>query len=69
MRPQKNGVRLEVRIPKDDAIDEIINDAELDFLDYAARQKRYRIKLSENDFKNKKETIVDLMKRAFNAYP
>lgn len=69
MRPQKNGVRLEVRIPKDDAIDKIINDAELDFLDYAARQKLYRIKLSENDFKNKKETIVDLMKRAFNAYP
>ncbi len=67
IRPRKNGILLEIRLPKDDAIDEIISNAELDFLDYAARQNRYRIKLSANDFENKKDVIIDLMERAFRA--
>ncbi len=67
MRPKRNSMRLEIRLPKDEVIDEIINNAELDILDYDARWKRYRIKLSKNDFTDKKEIIANLVTRAFEA--
>ncbi len=71
IRPRKNGIRLEVRLSKNDDVDEIIDNAELDLIDYIVLKKRYCIKLSKKDFENKKkkEVIIDLMERAFNAYP
>ena len=67
MRPQKSSMRLEIRHPKDDTVDEIINNAELDILDYDSRWKNYRIRLSAKDLTEKSDTISDLLARAFNA--
>jgi hypothetical protein len=37
MRPQKNGMRLEISLPKTEETDEIITSSDLDMLDYDKR--------------------------------
>ena len=66
MRPRKSGMLLESRIPKDEALDEIIDSAELDILDYDTRWGAYRIKLSSGDLDKKKDTISFLLKEAYD---
>ena len=68
MRPQKKGMRLEVKIPKDMEVDAIIHLAELDILDYDTRWGTYRLKLSEEDLAEKKVTISSLLKRAYELF-
>lgn len=63
-RPQKNALRLEIRLPQTEEIDALIESAELDVLDYDKRWGRYRIKLTEVDIKEKEEILVQLMKEA-----
>lgn len=63
-RPQKNALRLEIRLPQTEEIDALIESAGLDVLDYDKRWGRYRIKLTEVDIKEKEETLVQLMKEA-----
>lgn len=64
-RPQKNALRLEIRLPKDDEIDGIISDADLDMLDYDNRWRNYRLKLTADDISNKKEVIKSLLVQAY----
>ena len=64
-RPQKNVIRLEVRIPKSDEMDQKIESNELDILDYDAKWGRYRIKLSKDQIQRKKDFLGEIMKLAF----
>lgn len=48
-RPQKNGIRLEVRLKKSDDFEENLNDLGLDLMDYDTKWERYRIRLSKDD--------------------
>jgi hypothetical protein len=65
-RPQKNAIRLEISLPQVEEFDAIIETAELDILDYDKRFGNYRIKLTESDLDAKKETLIQLMKRALD---
>ena len=67
MRPQKNGMRLEIRLPKEEATDNIISAADLDVLDYDSRWSSYRIKLTDETIKSKQEVLSNLMSAAFDA--
>lgn len=67
MRPQKSGMRLEIRLPKDEATDDIISTADLDVLDYDSRWSSYRIKLTDETIKTKQEVLSKLMNAAFDA--
>lgn len=67
MRPQKNNLRLEISLPKDEQYDEIISSAELDMLDYDKRWAKYRIRLSDKDIKDKEDVLLDLLKLAYEA--
>ncbi len=64
-RPQRNALRLEIRLPKSDVADEVIAHAELDMLDYDARWSSYRLRLSEQDIVAKRYTLNRLLKEAF----
>ena len=68
MRPQKKGMRLEVKIPKDEGFDEIVDATELDVLDYDNRGGTYRIKLSAEDLAKKKDMISSLLSIAYEFY-
>lgn len=64
-RPQRNIMRLEVRIQKSIKIEEKIESVGLDMLDYDTRWGRYRIKLSEGDIKKNRDFLVELLKLAY----
>jgi predicted transport protein len=64
-KPQKNALRLEIRLQQTENTDEIITDSELDFLDYDKRWGRYRLKLTEQDILDKEETLMLLLKQAY----
>ena len=68
MQPQRRGMRLEVKIPKDDAVNKIIDAAELDFMGYDKHFGTYKIKLFAEDLTKKKDTISFLLKMAYDLF-
>ncbi|MDA2919911.1 hypothetical protein MYX76_10530 [Desulfobacterota bacterium AH_259_B03_O07] len=61
-RPQKNGLRLEVRLKKSDEIENKLNEAGLDLMDYDTKWGRYRIRLTKQDVKKNEESLKILLK-------
>lgn len=65
-RPQKSGMRLDIKIPQDEAIDQLMADSDIDVLEYEKRWGSYRLKLTETDIKSKEDVLADLLKKAFD---
>ncbi len=65
-RPQKNALRLEIRLPQEEEYDRIISESDLDMLDYDKRWGNYRFRLSEEDIEKHRNTIKDLMVKAYD---
>ena len=63
-RPKKNNMRLELKLPKSDDIDQIMENNELDDMGYDARWKAYRIRLTKDEIKKKENILIDLLQRA-----
>ncbi len=63
-RPQKNAIRLELRIKRSEEIENQMSDKGIDLMDYT-KWGRYRIRLSKSDFKEHGEFITGLLKRAY----
>lgn len=59
-RPQKNSIRVEPRLKKRDEIEQKIEAAGLDVLDYDNRWNRYRIRLGKGDVKKHAELLQEL---------
>ena len=66
MRPQRSAVRLEIGLPRTTETDSLIENTDLDFLDYDARWKKYRLKLTKKDLDTNRELILELMKTAYD---
>ena len=64
-RPKKTRLNLEIKLPKSDEIDAIIEEHELDALEYRSRWGQYNISISEDEIRHKRDTIKRL---AFLAY-
>jgi hypothetical protein len=64
-RPKKDWIRLEPRLEQSDEIQNVLDEAGLDVMDYDTRWGRYRIRLSKGDIKKHEQTIKDLLKRAY----
>lgn len=67
-RPQKNSIRVEPRLKKDDVIEQKIEAAGLDVIDYDSRWSRYRIRLAKGQIKNHIETLRDLFSTAYKEF-
>lgn len=65
-RPQKTALRLEIRLPQTEETEEIISNTGLDILDYDKRWGSYRLKLTEKDILEKKDTLSLLLKQAYD---
>ena len=50
-RPQKTSVKLEVRLPRCDEVDAMLEEAEIETLEYSSRWARYRIQVTEKNLK------------------
>lgn len=56
-RPAKAFIRFEPRLERSDAMQEQLETAGLDVMDYDERWGRYRIRLTPNDWKKHRETV------------
>lgn len=65
-RPKKKFVRIDLRLSKDPQVEERIEDAGLDLMEYS-RSGRMRIKLTKEDIKQHKEFLSELLKAAYTA--
>lgn len=65
-RPQKNGLRLEVRLKKAEQIEEKFNDLGLDLMDYDVKWGRYRIRLVIDDIKKHADFLKELLQDAYS---
>lgn len=63
-RPQKNSLRLEPRLQRTDEIEEKLEAAGLDVMDYDKKWSRYRIRLSKGDIKKHAEFLTNLLRSA-----
>lgn len=63
-RPKKNYMRLELRLPKAEDIDQLIEANELDEMGYDNRWGNYRIRLTKDDIKKKQSVLRDLLEKA-----
>lgn len=65
-RPKKEWLRLEARLSKSEEIEKKLEDTGLDVMDYDARWRRYRLRLTREDVTKHKELITELMRRAWD---
>ena len=63
-RPQKSSVKLEVRLPKSDEIDSLLNEADIETLEYSSRWARYRIRVTDADLDKNSELLRGLIVEA-----
>jgi predicted transport protein len=64
-RPKKSYLNLELKIPQSDAIDEKIESAGLETLEYNKRWGQYRLRLTQEDIRSKAETLKELAHSAY----
>ncbi|HKZ02524.1 MAG TPA: hypothetical protein VJ180_09810 [Pyrinomonadaceae bacterium] len=65
-RPQKNSIRVEPRLTKNEEIEQKIEAAGLDVMDYDNRWSRYRIRLGKGEAKKHAEILSYLFSAAHN---
>jgi predicted transport protein len=60
-RPKKSFLRLELKLPKTQEVDEIIEKNEFDEMDYLTKWSRYRIRINPGDINKNKTILNDLL--------
>lgn len=63
-KPRKNSLNIELRLEKSTEIDEKLDEAKVELLDYDPKWKRYRIRLDKNEIKKHEELLNELLKLA-----
>ena len=63
-RPQKTFLRIEPRLPRTEEMQERLDKAGLDVMDYEERWGRYRIRLAKGDTKRHAEFLTELLAEA-----
>ena len=64
-KPRKSGVIMELRIEQSAEIQESLDEAKLDTLDYDKKWKRYRIRLDKSDITKNQDLLIELLKRSY----
>lgn len=65
-RPQKQLTRMEIRLNKNQEVDEFIANSGIELLDFSPRNNRYRINLKHGDVSKHKETLIKLFKKSLD---
>jgi len=67
-RPQKNSIRVEPRLTKNEEIEQKIEAAGLDVMEYHNRSSRYRIRLGKGEAKKHAEILLALFSAAHKEF-
>ena len=65
LRPRRQHIGLNIKLPQSQDVDEKIEASSLDALEYNAR-RGYRLRLSPEDVRGKQEALKELMKLAYD---
>lgn len=68
LRAQKQALRVDVRLPRDDATEARLEEVGLDVLEYSVRTRRYPIRLSKGDITKHKELLTELLGQAYEEF-
>ena len=63
-RPKKKFMQLDVKLPKADEVDKIIDDNDLDDMGYVSNWSIYRIRVNRDDLENKRDVLENLIQLA-----
>ena len=64
-KAKKSSMLLEIRLKQSPEIQEKLDDAKLDTMDYENKWGRYRIRVDKNDITKNKELLKELMKQSY----
>lgn len=64
-KPQKSGMKLEIRLPRLDEVDSLIEESGMAMLDYENRWGQYRLKLQQVDIEEHSDTLRELLEQAY----
>lgn len=65
IRPQKENLRLDIKIMKTDETDRLIDESGIELLDYNGREGRYRIIIRKEQVQKHRDTLIQLLKLAY----
>ncbi len=65
MRPKKMAIRVEPKLKKSDEIEEKLENAGLDLLEYSTRHNRYRIRLTKAELSKHTELLQSLFLQSY----
>jgi predicted transport protein len=64
-KPKKNNLRLEMRLERSEELEQRLDEAGLDVMEYDRRSGRYRIRLAKPDIKKHQELLAELLGLAY----
>lgn len=64
-RAKKNSFRAEIRLASSPDIDQQLETAGIDVMDYDQRWGRYRLRLTKNDLKKHSDLLLKLLKMSY----
>jgi len=67
-RAQKQALRIEPRLERSDEIENKLETAGLDVMEYSTRNGRYRIRLAKGDIEKHTELLTELLVQAYKDY-
>jgi len=67
-KPQKKAIRLELKLTESEEINEKLDLANLEILQYSTRSGRYLVRLSEEDIENNLDLIKELFTKSYNEF-
>jgi len=67
LRAKKNSFRAEIRLPSSPDIDQELEKAGIDIMDYDQKWKRYRLRLTRSDLAKHSDLLLKLLKMSADA--
>jgi hypothetical protein len=67
-QPKVRSLRVEPKLQRSDEIEEKLESADLDILEYDSRNQRYRIRLSKGDVSNHENLLREILERAYREF-
>ena len=67
-RAQKQALRVEPRLKRNDDIEVKLEEAGLDVMEYSARNGRYRIRLTKGDVEKHRELLAEILQQAYQDF-
>jgi hypothetical protein len=66
--PRRRAIVLHVKLPQSEETQELLDRTDMDVMPYEKQWNRYRLRLNEKDVQQSKETLLLLIKKAYDSY-